>query len=90
MQSETFIDLAESRRIGDRLGIDWRQFAIQQFQQALNVEHGRVAREPELDSINDDVLLSGKIALAHLIEFPEYYARLAVMNKEADEYWANV
>jgi len=90
MQSETFIDLAESRRIGDRLGIDWRQFAIQQFQQALNVEHGRVAREPELDSINDDVLLSGKIALAHLMEYPEYYARQAVMNKEADEYWANV
>jgi hypothetical protein len=90
MQSETYIDLAESRRIGDRLGIDWRQFSIQQFQQGLNVEHGRVAREPELDSINDDVLLSGKIALPHLIEYPDYYARQAVMNKEADEYWANV
>lgn len=90
MEGETNLDLAESKRIGDLLGIDWRQFAIKQFQQGLNVEYGRVGREPELDSINDDVLHSGKIALAHLIEYPEYYSRLAVMNKEADEYWANV
>jgi hypothetical protein len=36
---------------------------------------------------NDDPILSGKIALAHLNEFPDYYDRLEKMEKEADEYW---
>jgi hypothetical protein len=33
-------------------------------------------------------LVTGKIALAHLNEFPDYYTRLEKMEHEADEYWA--
>jgi hypothetical protein len=33
------------------------------------------------------VSLTGKIALAHLNEFPDYYTRLAKMEAEADTYW---
>ena len=36
----------------------------------------------------DDVVVTAKIALAHLKEFPDYYTRLAKMEREADEYWA--
>jgi len=32
--------------------------------------------------------LTGKIALAHLKEFPDYYTRLAELEAEADTYWA--
>jgi hypothetical protein len=35
-------------------------------------------------------LTTGKIALAHLKEFPDYYTPLAAMEKEADDYWAFV
>ena len=38
---------------------------------------------------NDDVMLTGKIAWAHLKEFPDYYAHLALMETEADAYWAS-
>jgi hypothetical protein len=34
-------------------------------------------------------LMTGKIALAHLNEFPDYYTRLAAMEKDAHEYWAD-
>jgi hypothetical protein len=33
-------------------------------------------------------MLTGKIAWAHLREFPDYYTRLARMEAEADQYWA--
>jgi len=52
----------------------------------VELEHG--ARDPETNVTHDDPLLTGKIALAHLNEFPDYYTRLAKMEKEADEFWA--
>lgn len=36
---------------------------------------------------NDDSLMTGKIALAHLNEFPDYYTRLDKMEEEAEAYW---
>jgi hypothetical protein len=54
----------------------------------VELEHG--ARDTQTNVTNDDALITGKIALAHLKEFPDYYTRLSAMEKEADEYWANV
>lgn len=54
----------------------------------MELEHG--ARDPETNVTNDDPLLTGKIALAHLKEFLDYYTRLAKMEKEADEFWDKV
>jgi hypothetical protein len=31
-------------------------------------------------------MLTGKIALAHLNEFPDYYTRLARMEEEAEQF----
>jgi hypothetical protein len=31
--------------------------------------------------------MTGKIALAHLNEFPDYYTRLEHLEKEAEEFW---
>ena len=36
---------------------------------------------------NDDEVTTGKIALAHLNEFPDYYTRLKKMEAEADRDW---
>jgi hypothetical protein len=78
----------EARKIGDSLNIDWNQVALEQFRMGLKVELEHGKRDPETNVTNDDLLLTGKIALAHLKEFPDYYSRLAIMEAEADEYWA--
>jgi len=44
-------------------------------------------RDQHTNVTNDDPLMTGKIALAHLNEFPDYYDRLDVMEHEADEFW---
>ena len=52
----------------------------------VELEHGTI--DPKTNVTNDDPLLNGKIASAHLNEFPHYYTPLAKMEKEADEFWA--
>ena len=47
------------------------------------------AHDPETNVTNDDIVLPGKIARAHLKEFPDYYTRLERLEVEADAYWAS-
>jgi hypothetical protein len=90
MPAEKQFSLAEAQQIGDALRIDWHAFDVKQFQIGLEVELEHGARDTQTNVTDDDALITGKIALAHLKEFPDYYTRLAAMEKEADEYWANV
>jgi Protein of unknown function (DUF5661) len=77
--------------VGERIGIDWgaSRFDVEQFRMGLEVEleHGR--RDAATNVSDDDELTTGKIAWAHLNEFPDYYTRLARMEAEAAQYWAN-
>ena len=79
----------EAREIGQRIGIDWdtSRFDVEQFRMGLEVEleHGR--RDPATNVSDDDEITTGKIAWAHLNEFPDYYTRLAQMEAEAERYW---
>jgi hypothetical protein len=86
--NEKRFSLDIARQIGEALGIDWHQFDIEQFRMGLEVEleHGTI--DPKTNVTNDDPLLTGKIASAHLNEFPDYYTRLAKMEEEADKFWA--
>ena len=74
----------EAKQIGEALGIDWSKFNVEQYHMGLNVEleHGLV--DPHTNVTNDDSIMTGKIALAHLNEFPDYYTRLDKMEKEAE------
>jgi hypothetical protein len=78
---------AEAKAIGEKLGLDWSKFDVEQFRMGMDVEleHGLVS--PETNVTNDDPLTTGKIALAHLNEFADYYTRLDKMEKEADLFW---
>src|SRR6476619_4537984 len=78
----------EARRIGAVLGMDWKKFDLEQFRRGLEVELEHGSRDPETNVTNDDLTLTGKIAWAHLKEFPDYYTRLDKLEAEADAYWA--
>lgn len=82
--SKTSFTTEEAKEIGEQLGVDWSRWDIEQFRMGLDVEleHGTVS--PTTNVTNDDPLLTGKIALAHLNEIPDYYTRLAEMEKEGE------
>jgi hypothetical protein len=77
----------EAKAVGDQLGIDWKTFSVEQFRMGIGVEMEHGARDPETNVTNDDAVATGKIAWAHLKEFPDYYDRLEEMEREAEEYW---
>jgi hypothetical protein len=80
---ETAID--EARRIGDVLRVDWNQIDLEQFRRGMDVEFEHGAHDPQTDVTHDDLFMTGKIALAHLKEFPDYYVRLQRMEEEATQ-----
>lgn len=79
----------EAQRVGTSLGIDWTKVDPEQFRRGLEVELEHGARDPETNVTNDDLVATGKIAWAHLKEFPDYYTRLDKLEAEADAYWAS-
>ena len=80
--------LEEARRVGDAIGVDWNQFDLDQFRAGMDVEFEHGAHDPQTDVTHDDPIVTGKIALAHMKEFPDYYERLERMEEEAKRDWA--
>ena len=74
----------EAKRVGDAIGVDWTRFDLEQFRAGMDVEFEHGAHDPQTDVTHDDPLLTGKIALAHMKEFPDYYVRLERMETEAE------
>jgi hypothetical protein len=77
----------QARETGEKLGIKWDKFDIDQFRRGMDVELEHGTRDALTNVTNDDIMVTGKIALAHLNEFPDYYDRLEKMEKEAEEFW---
>ena len=74
----------EARRVGDAIGVDWTRFELDQFRTGMDVEFEHGSHDPQTDVTHDDPILTGKIALAHMKAFPDYYERLERMEREAE------
>ena len=89
MSSHAPFTLEQARAAGVRIGIDWDAslFSLEQFRMGLDVELEHGTRDPATNVTDDDVLMTAKIARAHLNEFPDYYTRLAKMEAQAEADW---
>ncbi|KKK84077.1 hypothetical protein LCGC14_2786980 [marine sediment metagenome] len=86
MSEKKVFSAEEAKRVGESIGITWNQYDVEQFRMGMDVEleHGLV--DLNTNVTDDDPLVTGKIALAHLNEFPDYYTRLEEMEEEAEEF----
>jgi hypothetical protein len=87
MTAKVEFSAEEAKEIGDALGITWQHFDVEQFRMGMEVELEHGLHDPETNVTGNDPLLTGKIAWAHLKEFPDYYTRLKQMETEADAFW---
>ena len=87
MASKRQFTTEEARHIGDRSGVYWNQYDIEEFRMGLAVELEHGLHDMQTNVTGDDELVTGKIALAHLKEIRDYYTRLAIMEREAEAYW---
>ena len=83
------LDTKDAKEIGNDLGIDWNEVKLEEFTKGINVEFEHGTKFPETNVTNNDKNMTGKIAWAHLKEFPDYYSRLAKLETEAAEHWKN-
>ena len=76
----------DAQLAGEKIGIDWPSvpFDIEQFRAGMDVELEHGLHDQATNVTGDDPILTAKIALAHLNEFPDYYTRLARMEREAE------
>jgi hypothetical protein len=81
---------SEAQSIGEQIGIDWSNapFDVDQFRQGMDVELEHGLHDLLTNVTDDDPLVTGKIALAHMKEFPDYYERLERMESDAERDWA--
>jgi hypothetical protein len=79
-----------ARAAGEQIGIDWATsaFDVEQFRMGMDVELEHGTQDHETNVTDDETSVTAKIARAHLNEVPDYYSRLAVMETEAEAFWA--
>ena len=75
----------EALLVSKKIGIEWPDspFDIEQFRRGMDVELEHGTHDPQTNVTDDDPVTTGKIALAHLRELPDYYTRLERMEAEA-------
>jgi uncharacterized protein DUF5661 len=88
MKKRKKISIDEAKRVGESLHIDWEQVDLEEFRQGLMGTHKQDAVDPETGLTYSGVLLTGKVVLTHMEEFPDYFTRLAKLKEEVDEYQA--
>ena len=76
-----------AKRIGEDLHINWKKINLSDFTRGLNVELEHGSKDPQTNVTDNDGKLTGEIAWAHLKEFPDYYTRLAKMEKVAKAHF---
>jgi len=69
-----------------RLDMSKELFKLNDVMNGMNVELEHGTRDKETDVTGDNLITTGKIALAHLREFPDYYQRLEKMEKEGERH----
>ena len=79
----------EACKRAKKIGIDFtkEKFDLNEFTMGINVELEHGTKFSKANVTNNDPILTGKIAYAHLLEFPDYYTRLKKLEAEADIYW---
>ena len=86
MNERTSFTAEEARRVGTEIGVDWETapFDVEQFRIGMDVELEHGLHDPATNVTDSDPVVTGKIALAHLNEFPDYYTRLERMEADAE------
>ena len=81
MVSQRIFTAEEARRVGDGSGSTGPRWTWSSSGWGSR-SNWSTACDVVTNVTNDDLVLTGKIALAHLLELPDYYTRLMRMEKK--------
>ena len=82
------IKQAQKLAINYKINLDVINFSEWHYGLNVELEHGK--KFGIITNItNNNILITAKIVIAHLIEFPDYYKRLQKLETAADKFWIN-
>lgn len=81
------LTIEQAIRIGKKLDVNFDAVSPKTLLDGMLVELEHGKKNSRTNVSNDSIELTAKIALAHLDEYPDYYARLERMEKQAETYW---
>lgn len=76
--------VAEAKQIGEKLGIDWSAFDVNQFHLGMNTEFAAGTYNPLTHFASDDPILIGKVVRGHLNKRADYYTHWVEREKAAE------
>ena len=76
--------ITEARELGEKIGINFDTVSLDEFFMGLSVELEHGAKDPDTNVTDDDPTTTAKIAWAHLKEIPDYYSKLAEMERQSE------
>lgn len=81
---ETIAKEGGIRALGEKAGIDWGAvpFSEKDLAQGIKIEMEHGPKDPATDVTGGDPVITAKIAWAHLNESPDYYKKLAEVERE--------
>jgi len=84
------ITKSQAQKLAKHFKIDLDIVDFDEWHYGLNVEleHGKKFNIIT-NLTNDNQIMTAKIVISHLLEFPDYYKRLQKFEASADKYWSN-
>lgn len=79
---KTRFSLGEAKKVGEKLGVGWDEFGVEEFRKGMDIELEHGTRDPRTNVTDDDPVSTGKITLAHLNEDPWYNTHLTAMERK--------
>ncbi len=80
--------LAMAKKIGDEIGVDWDIVDLGEFLQGAceEFEHMGILGGPKTRVIHEgDAMSAARIAYEHILEVPDYYTRLEILEHEGED-----
>lgn len=83
------VSVEDAEKVAKSIGLDLAtaKFSTENFRYGMEVEYEHGSQDPETNVTDDDPIITGKIAWAHLKEYPDYYDRLKKMEAQAEAFW---
>lgn len=88
MSKSSRVSVEQAKYLADLFGLNLSVLKMSEWKYGLEIELEHGTENPITNITNDDLILTAKIALAHIMEFPDYYKRLKRLEEQAKKYWS--
>lgn len=84
------VTIKQAKELAKKFNINLKVVPLKYWQIGLNTELEHGTKLPLSNITNNDLILTAKIVIAHLSEYPDYYQRLEIMEEDAKEAWKGI